>query len=172
MWECVHPCTDPANVCVNVIQFECLREYAFTHTSTYVFYVHPIPPLLISCAFCLRAWKSAVLCACKCVRGQPECFNAYIQSFLIHPMFVCRFARVDVHVCLCVLQHAIKMSNDSCSLFTLQPSFLPLEMCLLLVIETLGLLLLSYIKLLNRSGKSAEIFYSSTITATSVSAPF
>lgn len=141
------------------------------HTQEHLcFYVHPKPPLLISCTFCQCAWKSAVLR----VRGKPKCFNAYIQSFLIHPIFVavCRFARVAVHVCLRVLQHAIKMSNDSCGLFTLQPSFLPLEMCLLLVIEKLGLLPPSYIKLLNRGAKSAEIFYSSTITATSVSAPF
>lgn len=57
------------------------------------------------------------------------------------------------------LQYAIKMSYDSCSLFTLQPSFLLLEMCLLLVIEDLGLSLPPHIKLLNRGGERVQQYF-------------
>lgn len=149
---------------------------ACIHTHEYFrfLYVHLKPPLLISCTFsvCVRVKERSFMSLCKASL-------AYIR---IHPKLphlpcVCRCMcvwglRVDVHICVCALQHAIKMSNDSCSLFTLQPSFLPLEMCLLLVIEELGLSPLSYIKLLNRGGKRAEIFYSSTINHNFSKCPF
>jgi len=134
-----------------------------SHTGALMFlYVHPKLPLLISCIFC----------ACECSLAVSVCRGQPIHPKLPHLPHICRCVYV---LCMCVSvfqQHAIKMSNDSCSLFTLQPSSLLPEKCLLLVIEDLGLFLQPYIKLLCRGGKSAEIFYTSTITATSASAPF
>ena len=153
---------------------------ACIHTHEYfrVLYVHLKPPLLISCTFsvCVRVKERSFMSLCKAslayIRIHPKLphLPRVCRCVCVCVGFACRCART--HVCVCALQHAIKMSNDSCSLFTLQPSFLPLEMCLLLVIEELGLSPLSYIKLLNRGGKRAEIFYSSTINRNFSKWPF
>lgn len=89
------------------------------------FYVHPMHPLLISCTFCLRAWKeAAVSCARKSVhKANPSAFNAYIQSvFVGSRVYVCLRAGMCVWVRACVPQ---RRANGSCSLFTPQPSALP-----------------------------------------------
>ena len=72
-----------------------------SHTRVLMFlYVHPKPALLISCTFCVCVRMK------ECVR--PKCFHAYIQSFLIYPIFVgvcrvctCGRACVCVSVCVC-----------------------------------------------------------------------
>ena len=120
----------------------CLSMHSHTHTHRnrhLCFYMYiQKPPLLISCTFCSVHVKERIT---QSVREAIHTSKA--SSFTPILVGVCSqgFARVDarVCVCVCVFQHAIKMSNGSCSLFTLQPSFLPREMCLPLVIEELGL---------------------------------
>lgn len=131
-----------------------------SHTQVLVsLYVHPKLPIFISCIF---------FCVCVCL---PVCvweqfhvdasmrWGQPIHSKLPHlpHIYLCRCVRM-LCTCVSLFQHAIKMSNDSCSLFTPQPSSLLPEICLPLVIESLGLSLLPYIKLLRRDGKCAEIF--------------